>query len=270
MKVQRDQRLIFQIYRKPTWTNNFIHFFSYHSYAIKKSILHSLFLRAFRLCDPSFIDVEIKFLTTTFLSLGYPEYFIHRVLKYTKERFYSDLHRPQNFDLSNVIILPYCHELEKFKYSLRTSFGINLVFTYDFTIMKFLVKNNDSTDSGGVYVVPCSSCNLFYVGETLKTLKVRLQQHKYLFRTASLNSSIYKHFLVSNHLVDWSRSFFIYNSNNKDLLRFIESVAIASIPNFNLSAGFCKVDPYILKLSLSSLRASDSSHFSSILRSIRI
>ena len=104
--------------------------------------------------------------------------------------------------------LPYCHELEKFKCYLRVNFQIDLVF--NFTIEKYLIKKSDAGDRGGVYIVPCNSCELSYVGETLKTLNTRLQQHKYYFRTACLKSAIYRHFLDHDHVVHWEESRFTF------------------------------------------------------------
>ena len=56
----------FSIYRKPTSTDLYTHYFSAHSLATKKGVLISLFLRAHRLCDEVFISHEIEHIRSAF------------------------------------------------------------------------------------------------------------------------------------------------------------------------------------------------------------
>ena len=66
----------FNVFRKKTFANSFVHFYSNHPNSIKKSVVFGQFLRAFRTCDPPFIDNEIKFIFVLFLKLCYPKHFI--------------------------------------------------------------------------------------------------------------------------------------------------------------------------------------------------
>ena len=56
----------FSIYRKPTHSNLYIHSFSNHANSVKLGAITPIFLRAYRLCDPEFIDQEIAFITKVF------------------------------------------------------------------------------------------------------------------------------------------------------------------------------------------------------------
>ena len=78
----------FSIYRKPTHTESYIRFYSFHSHQIKVGIMAGLFLRALRLCDPEFLDTEYNHLFNTFKRLGYPHHFIMKGLSSAKRTFY--------------------------------------------------------------------------------------------------------------------------------------------------------------------------------------
>ena len=50
--------LQFQVYRKPTNINSFVHFYSGHSLSIKRGIFHGMFLRALKIVSLQFINSE--------------------------------------------------------------------------------------------------------------------------------------------------------------------------------------------------------------------
>ena len=88
---QNGNVLIFSVYRKPTHAGMFLNFFSNNPISVKKSVLFSLFLRAYRLCDSSTLLQEINFLKKSFLSLGYPDGFIREVLASVRRKFFSPI-----------------------------------------------------------------------------------------------------------------------------------------------------------------------------------
>ena len=59
---KKESKFEFTTYRKPTHTNSYIHFFSFHSHEIKMSVIVGLFLRALRICDPHKLDEKINFI----------------------------------------------------------------------------------------------------------------------------------------------------------------------------------------------------------------
>lgn len=50
----------FNVYRKPTHTEGYIHSYSKHSNKIKKGVLLGLYLRALNICDQEFLNEEIN------------------------------------------------------------------------------------------------------------------------------------------------------------------------------------------------------------------
>ena len=72
---------------------SYIPYFSSHSTDIKTSIISSQFLRAYRVCDLQFIDIEIQ---NIFKDLGYPKNFIEK--SHLKARRYFVLSNRKKFN----------------------------------------------------------------------------------------------------------------------------------------------------------------------------
>ena len=87
-------------------------------------------------------------------------------------------------------------------------------------------------------MVPCLSCEQVYIGETIKSLKTRLNQHKYAIRTFNKANSIFRHVSELGHEINWTASKFVFNSKDKQILQLVESSFIHFVPNFNLTSGF--------------------------------
>ena len=80
VKVERDDfsHFKFNIFRKPTSNNSFIHFYSGHNKKVKESVFLSMFLRARRICSPEFYDDEINTIYNIGNTLKYPRIFLKK------------------------------------------------------------------------------------------------------------------------------------------------------------------------------------------------
>ena len=54
-----------------------------------------------------------------------------------------------------------------------------------------------------VYEVPCKDCSKTYIGETKRTLKVRLSEHKQAVKRGDPKNGIAVHAHESHHSIDW-------------------------------------------------------------------
>ena len=70
--IRKPDHLSFSVFRKPTHTGSYLHFFSHHSDKIKYSVASGLFLRALRICSPQYLDTELELICSQILKLGYP------------------------------------------------------------------------------------------------------------------------------------------------------------------------------------------------------
>ena len=59
---------------------------------------------------------------------------------------------------------------------------------------------------GVVYQIPCSSCPAVYTGETGRTLKVRMAEHKRAVRMGDVNNGLAVHSLKTGHPIEWSQA----------------------------------------------------------------
>ena len=61
----------FTVYRTPTYSGQYLHYFSGHSKKVKQAVLFSMFLRAYRISDDTCLQAEVNFITKTSEPLGY-------------------------------------------------------------------------------------------------------------------------------------------------------------------------------------------------------
>ena len=105
--------------------------------------------------------------------------------------------------MNNNITLPYSSKLESIKntidyFSSSSSNIVNslsLSFEYPNTIRNKLVNKSCKIGNkeSGVYCVPCLQCNDCYIGETGRSLAVRLDEHKQACRMGNGYNAIAIH-----------------------------------------------------------------------------
>ena len=241
--IRKDEQLSFKIFRKPTACNQLLHAFSSHPLYIKQNIIFNSFLRTFNLVDPLFLDAEISLIFHQFLSLGYTQLFISKQYHRAKSRFYSGPNMTPYTHPQNAIVIPFAEPLLSLRYFIASIYNLHIVFSFPDKISNMLIFNNTTHTerSGGVYKVPCATCQNSYFGETIKTLHFRLEQHKAEIRRGNQSNAIFLH-ITQQHSIDWTGARFVFNSKSKNLNRLIESFFIKTSNNFNISSGFFDID----------------------------
>ena len=192
-----------------------------------------MFLRAYKLSDPPYLDNEIDFIFHIFMSRGYDYSTINHIFQNTKKKIY-DPTPPKIYSTEKGILMPYSEGLLSLRFLLKSTFNIQIIFHFPTTLNSFLVKNNSIIDlPGGVYNIPCASCDSFYIGETIKTLNFRISQHLNDIKKGNYSNSIFKHTIETGHKINWEDSKMIFSSNDKLLNQLIESFFISTTKNFN-------------------------------------
>ena len=69
--------------------------------------------------------------------------------------------------------------------------------------MRVKTRIPEERKRGVVYEVSCNKCHLTYIGETKRTLKVRLGEHKQVVKCGDPKNGIAVHAHESNHMIDW-------------------------------------------------------------------
>lgn len=230
-----NNRPTFKIYRKPTFTPSYIHWFSSHSLHIKRNILIDQFLRAYRLSSPQFLDEELQFLTQIFKNIKYPHKVIISALHKAKKKFYINTIQTQT--KSKAFYLPLNFDLDnKTKTFLKASLPPNLHFTYSNNIhfkRSFIPKNSCEVPcNAGVYSIPCGDCEKQYIGES-NDIKRRTYQHDYSLRTEDNTSSLVLHRSQSNHRIKLGDLKVLSYQKNTQKRKLIESFCIKNFENYN-------------------------------------
>ena len=236
----------FNVYRKNTNTESYIHNFSFHSKQIKQNVISNLFSRAFKICDNEFVDSEIEHISNTFLGLGYPKHFIQKSLSIAKKRFYAPTTAVDK-ERQKRLVLPYSKKLENFGKYIKYDKDVDVVFRFDNTIRKKLVKNKleKEPQDKGVYTIPCKDCDKLYVGETGRNLAVRLDEHRRACSVGQENNAVAVHSISLDHRINFRESKVICKEPNVTKRRIIEGALIHSLDTFKNNKSFSKEDDLI-------------------------
>ena len=256
---------IFGIYRKPTHSHQYLHYFSWQPDHVKRSGLFSLFLRAHRICDSTNLKKEIDYLFSSFKKIGYPTFFIREVLSDVRRKYYHFNNSSSSSRNDNsgkpVISLPYNSFSNKYIRPIFSAQDFIIVHGSNNTLRKNLFRPRhpkppcSSLSGSGVYVIPCGECSRCYVGETGRDFSVRLNEHKSYVRNLNEKSAVFNHISSQNHSIDWDNSKIVYSSNIKSDRLAVESTLIKFLPNFNNSSGANIIDPLSTSIILSTNRS---------------
>ena len=108
--VHRDHETFsFSVYRKPTHSNMLLHYFSSNPKSVKRSVVFSMFLRAYRICSPAFLNSEIDYLYQAFSKLAYPNYFVKKIHGDVKRKVYATVQDspPETQDFKPTLSIPF-------------------------------------------------------------------------------------------------------------------------------------------------------------------
>ena len=240
---------IFRVYRKPTHSNAYIHAYSCHSENVKVGVMITIFLRAYNICDPSYIDEEIRYISEVFKRLGYCDRFINQAHQKARKRFYG-LKQNRERETRPTLVIPNIADNKIIADSIK-EVKYDVVNKNNCTIGKRLKKKVKSDDNSGViYRIKCLDCNFSYFGET-NDLKRRVYQHKYSKRTGDLNNAIVKHIWDKDHRVDINQADVILRKNDTNTRKLLESMIINNTDNINIDKRNLNLDVFSEKLAIS-------------------
>ena len=171
--------------------------------------------------------------------LGYPSHVLKEALARAKRTFYAP--RPKDNTKLPVLSLPHLEELQSLQRPLL-ALNTKLAFRQTNTLRRCLVHTAPRSDSlpKGTYTIPCKQCHLQYFGQTGRTLKKRISEHKSYIKTGNTSSAIFRHLRDENHHMDWAAAKVIFPSSSKHTRELVESALIMTTPNINLSKEFSK------------------------------
>ena len=184
-----DNKLSFEVYRKPTTTSHVIPFHSRHPTSHKLSSFNSLFFRLFRLSlSPQGFQKELYTIHRIAHENGYPKDVIHKTFKKCKKKvFLKHLTSlsAESFKSNGFFSIPYVPYLSDRLKQIFLRYDINLSSSVRGTLKSILstdASNVEQLSKSGVYRMTCS-CGKCYVGRTFRNFKTRYLEHTRYLKT---------------------------------------------------------------------------------------
>ena len=224
--------LSFDVYRKPTNKESYLNFYSGHNDHIKFGVMIGFFLRAYRVCDAFYLDLEITRIYDSFLKLHYPRFLISAAHKKARIIFYNP--KIKKKQCKTTIILPECNTSNNIKSLLNKEYQF-VQKTYN-TIGKYTrrVPGKPKNSEAGVYKIPCNDCDSIYIGETGKSLSIRIKQHKQAYNRADNNNAMFVHAWTKDHTINWPEAALIIKCQDPTKRKLTEAALIKENDTFNL------------------------------------
>ena len=141
------------------------------------------------------------------------------------------------FSFNNNITLPYARQLESIKATIdnfssslpNEDHALTLSFKYPNTIRNKLVRNSCriGNQESGVYCVPCLQCSSCYIGETGRSVAVRLDEHKQACRVGNSYNAIATHSLDLDHRIGFNSAKLVFKCQNSQIRKIAEGALIS-------------------------------------------
>ena len=223
------------IYRKPCHSSSYVHYLSVQPVSMKRSVIRSIFLRAYRYCDPLFLDNELDRIYADFSRLGYNRKFIDKARRSANDGHKHEVrikngdalprqpHQRQDFTL----VVPY-HRRTAGHRRLGHERGIDVVYSGKDSLGSRVAHRNHSHTNAGVYMIPCEqqSCEKIYVGQS-QNIPVRMENHVAAVggRESLQRTAVARH-RHNNYTLDPDKVVVAYRSSSKARRLMIETSLI--------------------------------------------
>ena len=200
--TRRGTQLEVNVYRKPTHTDRYLDFNSHYLMCHKRSVVSTLLRRAQNI--PSTQKgkrEERKRVEAVLRDNNYPSSFINSC-----ERSLSKL--PTHLPSNGFVVLPYVQGIsERIGWILRKH-QFNVAFKPLRTVNSLFPRPKaqekvDRPHSGTVYKISCTNCSFVYYGQTERSLKTRITEHKRAVAMFDHDSKIACHVHENNHEMDF-------------------------------------------------------------------
>ena len=170
------------VYRKPTFTGQYISYDSYCSSNYKVNLVKNLVDRAKRICSPCKLSGELEFLRSVFTQNGYPGDILAKLLS-TAPTPKHELIGPARCPV--FLCLPWKgKKSDNVSREVRaiikqTYYAVHFIPVYttmrSFTVLKDVLPTHHL--SHVIYNFECRNCASRYVGRTVQHLSERIKQH---------------------------------------------------------------------------------------------
>jgi len=213
--INRNKKIIFDWFHKPTFSGRYLNFLSQHPLSQKKGTITGLVDRAFFLSHPEFHQKNLIFIVKVLLQNDYPLDLIFNTMtsriKYliNGKKILHNNNNEINEDNKKIwFTVPYISGIsDKFKNIINGEMT-RVSFFSENKLSRFIKAHKDAlqkvSNMNTVYKIDCKDCDASYVGQTGRQLKTRISEHKnHINRKTSSLSVITEHRLHHGHDFEW-------------------------------------------------------------------
>ena len=242
-----NRRLGTSVFRKETSTDRVLNFHSHHSQSAKIAVVRSLMNRLETHFTPEDGDgkrLEREHIFEILRANDYPERFIHRVEK--------GQHRPRNAcELDKWVSIPYVKGISEAIAKILRPVGLKVAHSaapWKWEVCMGIKDNIPEVEKKGVvYQIQCAECDAVYIGETLRTVKSRVQEHKReTEKGLCQRSAVAEHSFVCSHQISWESAKVLCQEQRWDTRKVKEALLISRAaglgPMMNKDSGW-RVSP---------------------------
>ncbi|XP_067121042.1 uncharacterized protein [Centruroides vittatus] len=224
------------IYRKPSYLPIIIPKNSFDPSNFKHAAFRSWIKRAYTHCT-SIYDTyrELNYIRTIAVQQGYHLREINALI----DKFCNPTNKhPTTTSQDRKVVLNYIPFLHSIFKKIARKNNVKMIYRRNPTIYRILRNDKlklNRNNTSGVYSIPLTdyrfNSELVYVGATMRSLKQRLQEHKYSI-TKHLDSTVLAAFAKEQDInIYWDKASIIKTATNKHFIKYIEKLEIYKAHN---------------------------------------
>jgi hypothetical protein len=254
---RKNNKIVTEVYRKPTDSGLILQYDSNHPLTVKKGLVNTLLHRATTHCsNVSIYNDEIKKVEAILLENKYPLKLIQSIKKARDSK--KDIKREEKKPQA-TIKLPYIPSLSEKIKRIGSKHNIRMVSSSQDTLRSHLVKFKPKAKvmkKELIYKIPCE-CSKSYIGETGRTLEVRLSEHKRSLKKGDPElSKLCEHHFYTGHRFLWEQAKVIGQEKNWRARKVHEAGEIMRGGKWVISAPSFNIDP-VWRPMIKSMKFSD-------------
>ena len=193
--------------------------------------------------DKAKYEKEINRVKSTLVENKYPTKLIDKIIKKREreERKETEKKKPEA-----TITLPYIPRLSEKMRRIGNQANIRIVFTSKNTLRNQLVNfkpKSQNQQKEVIYSIPCE-CSKSYIGETGRSLEVRLKEHQYSLKKRDPDvSKLCEHHFTTGHRFLWDQAEVIGHEQNWKARKVHEAAEILQGGEMVISTASIDIDP---------------------------
>ena len=244
VQQMEDGSLATSVYRKPTHTDRYLQYTSYHPVNQKVCVALTLFSTANRITSNNEKKVEeFHQIIKTLQNNGFPN------SKCSFKKYLQNHNIRKTEKLKRFTSIPYVQGVSYSISRILTKVGIAVALTPHQTLSSLLRKRKDPINfeqkRGLMYQISCRDCNAVYVGETGRSVRTRKREHVDAVKTFNTKMSTLSQRVVDfDNRMDWDNVKILKSESHTYRRRVADSFLInqkacsCNVINHNNGANF--------------------------------